>query len=49
MGFSLSMDNFKNMSVKIKAVAKQLPKYSRTTEEILPFLDAWLIDQDDRF
>jgi hypothetical protein len=23
--------------VKIKTVAKQLPKYSRTTEEILPF------------
>ncbi|MDI1316026.1 type III polyketide synthase [Flavobacterium sp.] len=37
------------MSVKIKAVAKQLPKYSRTTEEILPFLDAWLIGQDERF
>ena len=49
MGIPLPMDNFKNMSVKIKAVAKQLPKYSRTTEEIIPFLDAWLIGQDDRF
>ena len=49
MGIPLPMDNFKNMSVKIKAVAKQLPKYSRTTEEILPFLDAWLVNQDDRF
>jgi alkylresorcinol/alkylpyrone synthase len=37
------------MSVKIKAVTKQLPKYSRTTEEIIPFLDAWLIGQDERF
>jgi predicted naringenin-chalcone synthase len=37
------------MSVKIKTVAKQLPKYSRTTEEIIPFLDAWLVGQDDRF
>ena len=37
------------MSVKIKAVTKELPKYSRTTEEILPFLDAWLHEQDDRF
>jgi len=37
------------MSVKIKCVSKQLPKYSRTTEEILPFLDAWLIGQDSRF
>jgi len=37
------------MSVKIHAVAKQLPKYSRTTEEIMPFLDIWLDGQDDRF
>ena len=49
MGIPLPMDNIKNMSVKIKAVAKQLPKYSRTTEEILPFLDTWLVNQDDRF
>ena len=37
------------MSVKIKCVSKQLPKYSRKTEEIIPFLDAWLAGQDDRF
>jgi predicted naringenin-chalcone synthase len=37
------------MSVKIKAVTKQLPKYSRNTNEILPFLDAWLINQEERF
>ena len=37
------------MSVKIVSVAKQLPKYSRTTEEIIPFLDHWLINQDERF
>jgi len=37
------------MSVKIKCVSKQLPKYSRTTDEILPFLDAWLEGQDERF
>jgi predicted naringenin-chalcone synthase len=37
------------MSVKIKTVAKQLPKFSRTTEEIVPFLDAWLEGQDERF
>lgn len=49
MGFPISMDNFKNMSVKITTVAKQLPKYSRTTEEIIPFLDSWLINQDERF
>jgi predicted naringenin-chalcone synthase len=49
MGFSISMDNKKNMSVKIKTVAKQLPMYSRTTEEILPFLDSWLFGQEERF
>ena len=37
------------MSVKIKTIAKQLPKFSRTTEEIIPFLDAWLEGQDERF
>jgi len=37
------------MSVKIKTVSKQLPKFSRTTEEILPFLDTWLIGQEPRF
>ena len=37
------------MSVKIITVAKQLPKYSRTTAEIIPFLDVWLDGQDERF
>lgn len=37
------------MSVKIVTVAKQLPKYSRTTDEILPFLDTWLQDQEERY
>ncbi|WP_333599911.1 type III polyketide synthase [Flavobacterium sp.] len=37
------------MSVRIVTVAKALPKYSRTTEEILPFLDAWLFGQEERF
>lgn len=37
------------MSVSIKAVAKELPKYSRTTEEILPLLEGWLEGQDERF
>jgi alkylresorcinol/alkylpyrone synthase len=37
------------MSVKIKAVSKALPAYSRSTSEILPFLDTWLDGKDDRF
>ena len=49
MGIPLPMDYFKLMSVKIITVAKQLPKYSRTTAEIMPFLDIWLDGQDDRF
>jgi len=43
------MDHLQNMSVRIKAVATQVPKYSRSTEEILPFLDTWLNGQDERF
>ena len=37
------------MSVKIKAVSKALPEFSRTTSEIIPLLDVWLAGQDDRF
>lgn len=37
------------MSVKIHTVTKELPKYSRTTDEIIPFLDTWLEGQDERF
>ena len=37
------------MSIKIVAVAKQLPDYHRNTSEIMPFLDGWLSEQDDRF
>ena len=49
MGFPLSMDYSKNMSVKIISVAKQLPQYSRETHEILPFLDVWLNGKEERF
>ena len=37
------------MPVKIITVAKQLPKYSRETSEIVPFLDIWLEGQEERF
>ena len=35
--------------VRVRTVAKELPEYSRKTEDILPFVDQWLQDQDDRF
>ncbi len=37
------------MSVKIKAVAKELPQFTRNTEEILPYVKMWLSGQDERF
>ncbi len=37
------------MSVKITSVAKQLPKYTRTTQEILPYLKVWMAGQEERF
>jgi len=43
------MDNSKIMSVKITAVAKQLPKYTRATSDILPYLEVWLSGQDERY
>lgn len=35
--------------VKVKAVAKQLPPYSRSTQEIIPYLEPWLEGQDAKF
>lgn len=49
MGISLPVDYFNPMCVKIKTVAKALPAYTRTTAEVIPFLEAWLVEQDDRF
>lgn len=37
------------MSVKITAVAKQLPKYTRDTKDIIPYLNVWLSGQEERF
>lgn len=37
------------MAVRITAVAKQLPKYTRETKDILPFVELWLNGQDERF
>ena len=37
------------MSVKIICVEKQLPEYFRETSDILPLVEDWLKDQDDRF
>lgn len=37
------------MSVKITTVVKQLPKYSRDTKDIIPFVEQWMADQDNRF
>ncbi|MFD0797602.1 type III polyketide synthase [Maribacter chungangensis] len=36
-------------TTKIVAVTKTLPKYCRETKEILPFVELWLQDQDERF
>jgi len=37
------------MSVKIISVGKELPQFTRTTKEILPFLKMWLTGQEERF
>lgn len=34
---------------KIISVAKQLPKYSRETEDIIPFIKIWISGQEERF
>ncbi|GMN08923.1 3-oxoacyl-[acyl-carrier-protein] synthase III C-terminal domain-containing protein [Croceitalea sp. MTPC9] len=35
--------------VKVVGVSKELPPYSRTTKDIIPFVNLWLSDQEDRF
>lgn len=37
------------MSVKITSIATQLPPYTRSTEEILPYLKTWMTGQEERF
>ncbi len=37
------------MSVRIKAVSKQLPPYSRKTVEVIPYVETWLEGQEERF
>lgn len=34
---------------RIVTVAKELPKYCRSTEEIIPFVNLWLGNEDERF
>lgn len=35
--------------VRISGVSKALPAYSRTTADIIPFVELWLADQEERF
>lgn len=37
------------MNVKITSVATQLPPYTRSTEEIIPYLKVWLSRQEERY
>ncbi len=37
------------MAVRITSVAKQLPKYTRETKDILPYVELWLEGQEERF
>jgi predicted naringenin-chalcone synthase len=37
------------MSIRITSVAKQLPKHTRTTKDILPYLKAWISGHSERF
>ena len=50
MGIQIPVDHvYKNMSVKIISVAKALPKYTRSTKDIIPYLNVWLDGQESRF
>lgn len=36
-------------AARVVTVAKQLPKYTRNTSDIIPFVNLWLSGQEDRF
>src|SRR5690606_21468026 len=37
------------MGIHVTTVAKQLPKYSRETRKIIPYVETWLEGQEERF
>jgi predicted naringenin-chalcone synthase len=50
LGFSLSMDHFESMTkTRIISVGRQLPQYSRTTDEVIPYIRKWISGQEKRF
>lgn len=49
LGISIPVGHSEKMSVKIKTTATQTPEYSKETKDILPFIETWLADQDERF
>ena len=55
MGLPLPLDLFTQIPItrmsnpRIIQASKVLPPYTRTTEQILPFVQSWLHDQDERF
>ncbi len=49
MGLPITVDYRNKMNIKIVSVAKELPAFTRTTEEIMPYVDNWMAGQDERF
>jgi len=50
MGVQILMDIKKRpMKIKITSVAKAIPQYTRLTSEILPYVEAWVSGQEERF
>ncbi len=50
MGLPLSMDHIEQMTqTRIISVGKELPRYSRSTGEIIPYIREWMGGQEERF
>jgi len=41
--------DFRKTEVKITSVGKAIPQYHRETQDIMPLLDSWLENQEERF
>ena len=49
MGVPIRMDNIQYMSVQLVTAVNELPQYSATTQDTMPFVDLWLQGQEERF
>lgn len=49
LGIQISVDNIQEVMVRVTNIKKGVPKYSRETADVVPMLEMWLQDEDQRY